>query len=64
MEIKKIDENTIEVTKREQVVDRKIYNISDLIAQKENLLQSKEDFNKRTDKEIRDIEELLQKANK
>jgi len=59
MDILKIDENQIEVTKTESVVSKNTFSYEYLVAQKEAIQAQKDRDNAQRDKEIAEVDALL-----
>jgi len=64
MDILKIDENQIEVTKTESVVSKNIFSYEYLISQKEVIQAQKDRDNAQRDKEIAEVDTLLLECDK
>jgi len=60
----KIDENTIQVVKTTTEETKQTYSLDYLLAQKEAIQKSKDDFDTLRDKEIADIDALIAECDK
>ena len=64
MEIIKIDDNQIEVTKTETTETKNTFNYEYLVSQKKDIQEHKDRDNEQRDKELAEINILLEECNK
>jgi len=64
MEIIKIDDNQIEVTKTETKETKNTFNYEYLVSQKKDIQEHKDRDNEKRDKELAEIDILLEECNK